>query len=215
MLAHRDWTWGWDSETKNRSALPPDHVQRMQGRLIAVTQQLGDLLTLPFLRARHLMTSPGRKESVHARTASGTIEAELMLSMEDLSHLCEEMKAAGMPSNEASRIRQYATHLLVGLEDLKGIKQYRTPLGLRCFARLFIQLIPIMWGPYWAHMAGVGRKMVNDNLDALAAAAAAAAANNASTINNATNGGPLVRCAFFDRILHSRMALVPTPVRLK
>ena len=43
------------------------------------------------------------------------------------------------------------------LSNLIAIKTYHTPLGLRAFTRVFILLLPWMFGPYWAAMsASVG-----------------------------------------------------------
>lgn len=48
---------------------------------------------------------------------------------------------AGLPGNEAARIRQYVTSMLTAWEQLRIIKRYRTPLTTRAFSRTMI----------WAH----------------------------------------------------------------
>ena len=50
----------------------------------------------------------------------------------------EVVKEAGMPANEASRISQYVYLMMREWEHIRMIKAYRTPHGLRAFARLFI-----------------------------------------------------------------------------
>lgn len=86
------------------------------------------------------------------------IEARIREHLGEMSLLVEELKAAGLPGNEASRMRQYSTALLQSYESLHAIKSYRTPQGIRTFARVYIMLTPIMFGPYYATVAGVGQE---------------------------------------------------------
>ena len=37
--------------------------------------------------------------------------------------------------------------------QLRFIKHYRTPVSLRAFARIFILILPILYGPYYADLA--------------------------------------------------------------
>jgi hypothetical protein len=41
-------------------------------------------------------------------------------------------------------------------EHLHTLKSYRTPLGIRTFARVYIMLTPIIMGPYYSYLAGAG-----------------------------------------------------------
>ena len=72
-----------------------------------------------------------------------------------LSALCENFKRAGLPSGEASRIRQYERFLGESIENLRMIKNYRTPQTLRSFARLFTTLLPPFFAPTYAQIAVV------------------------------------------------------------
>lgn len=57
---------------------------------------------------------------------------------------------SGLPTNEASRLNQYNYLLQAALEGIMNVKDYRTPQGLRTFARFYvISMWPIM-GPYFA-----------------------------------------------------------------
>jgi hypothetical protein len=60
------------------------------------------------------------------------------------------MKAAGLPGNEAARIRQYFHNFLTAWESLRNVKRYRTPLTTRCFGRLANLMHPFIMGPYCA-----------------------------------------------------------------
>ena len=37
--------------------------------------------------------------------------------------------------------------------QLRALKEYRTPLGLRCFSRVYILATPAIFGPYYAQLA--------------------------------------------------------------
>eukprot|EP00041_Stephanoeca_diplocostata_P027171 m.745377 g.745377 ORF g.745377 m.745377 type:complete len:264 (+) comp23127_c3_seq23:582-1373(+) len=78
--------------------------------------------------------------------------------------LCEEMKFAGLPGNEASRMRNNFSSMVQAYESLTMLKHYRTPLGLRVFARGYIAVTPIMFGPYYAAIAGVDTVDSNDTI---------------------------------------------------
>jgi len=49
---------------------------------------------------------------------------------------------------EASRLRQYFTRAIASYQHLRTIKMYRTPVGIRTLARVYILLTPILMGPY-------------------------------------------------------------------
>ena len=55
--------------------------------------------------------------------------------------------------DQATRIRQWERMLLQAVEELRNIKHYRTPQGLRSFARLFSIFLPPFYAPYYATMA--------------------------------------------------------------
>lgn len=99
-----------------------------------------------------------------------------------ISAATEELKAAGMPGNEAARIRHFANGMMSCWETLRMIKRYRTvqaragaraaprtpagspaltrslppPQTTRSFARLMIFLHTFLMGPYYAYIAGAG-----------------------------------------------------------
>ena len=78
-----------------------------------------------------------------------------------MSLAVEELKYAGPARNESSRMRQFMTNVMRAWENLKHIKRYRTPIATRAFARVYIFVHPIFWGPYYAYlvddMAGATR----------------------------------------------------------
>lgn len=71
----------------------------------------------------------------------------------DLSEFVKHLRADGLPSGECSRANQYVGKIMVAFEGIKHIYQYRTPRTLRAFSDFFIVILPILYGPFFAHEA--------------------------------------------------------------
>ena len=72
----------------------------------------------------------------------------------DLSRFIrDDLRGNGLATGEVSRCNQYLSKMFVSFEDAKHIYQYRTPRTLRTFSTVFISLLPILYGPYFAHEA--------------------------------------------------------------
>ncbi len=81
-------------------------------------------------------------------------EAQVYLAFSNLSRFIkEDLRGQGLPSGEVSRCNQYLSKMLIAFEEAKHIYQYRTPRTLRTFSSVFISLVPILYGPYFAHQA--------------------------------------------------------------
>ncbi len=75
-------------------------------------------------------------------------------SFSDISlYIKHELRNEGLSSGECSRTNQYLQKMIISFESLKHIYQYRTPRTLRAFSAVFIKIIPILYGPYFAHKA--------------------------------------------------------------
>lgn len=59
-------------------------------------------------------------------------------------------RPAGLPGNEAARLRQYSQLLMGQWEVVRNVKRYRTPLTTRCFGRIANLMHPFIMGPYCA-----------------------------------------------------------------
>lgn len=68
-----------------------------------------------------------------------------------LSH--EALREAGMPANEVSRVNQYLRATMIHFEQMNNIAQYRTPLALRAYSRVFLNAFPILFSPFFANVA--------------------------------------------------------------
>ncbi|MFC2171764.1 hypothetical protein ACFLU6_03925 [Acidobacteriota bacterium] len=70
----------------------------------------------------------------------------------DLSAFHEKLRTAGIPTGEMSRMNQYLKNIVTGFEKMRNFKHYRTPITLRSFNRVFLNLFPILFAPYFAHL---------------------------------------------------------------
>jgi hypothetical protein len=67
-----------------------------------------------------------------------------------LSLFIKKMRIRGMSPGELSRANQYLSKMLDSFETLKHIYEYRTPVTLRAYSRIFIFVIPILYAPQFA-----------------------------------------------------------------
>lgn len=81
-------------------------------------------------------------------------ETRVYAAFSGLSEFVKRMRAEGLPSGECSRCNQYISKMVVSFEHAKHVYQYRTPRSLRAFSDFFIVLLPVLYGPYFAHEAG-------------------------------------------------------------
>jgi hypothetical protein len=77
-------------------------------------------------------------------------EKKVYAYFSQLSLLTMEMRAFGVQSGEVSRISQYVSKMIIAFDNLKIIHQYRTPVTLRAYSKVFIYVFPIIYGPYFA-----------------------------------------------------------------
>ncbi len=71
----------------------------------------------------------------------------------ELSKLNEKMRASGVPANEVSRANQYLRAIMIDVEKLRNIRLYRTPIALRAYSRIFLNIFPIIFGPFFANLS--------------------------------------------------------------
>ena len=50
----------------------------------------------------------------------------------------------------SSRLNQFLSKMIIAFESVKHVYQYRTPVTLRAYFKVFIYLIPVLFGPYFA-----------------------------------------------------------------
>ncbi len=125
-----------------RDWIPDSTEEQRQARLAECSRLLGDLLA----DCRALFSAPLKSIEQYEPPVYGRFS--------DLSiFVKEELRAQGLPSGECSRCNQYLSKMLIAFENVKHVYQYRTPRTLRAFSDLFIVLLPIVYGPFFAHEA--------------------------------------------------------------
>jgi predicted membrane chloride channel (bestrophin family) len=77
-------------------------------------------------------------------------EPEFYKYFSKLSGMTMELRNYGVQSGEISRVSQYVSKMVVAFDNLKIIFQYRTPITLRAYSKVFIYVFPIIYGPYFA-----------------------------------------------------------------
>jgi hypothetical protein len=80
-------------------------------------------------------------------------EGQVYREISNLSLFVEQMRDAGLATNEISRCNQYLSRIALSFERMKHIYQYRTPRTLRAFSTFFIFFLPLIYGPYFAYQA--------------------------------------------------------------
>eukprot|EP00041_Stephanoeca_diplocostata_P003537 m.35573 g.35573 ORF g.35573 m.35573 type:complete len:336 (+) comp14417_c0_seq16:149-1156(+) len=159
-LAHKYWDWTGGDLKKGRDArLRLGHTEDARKLFLQLLQLIRLQLQSPIVsRARHQFTKTGGEKQSNVLSVVRDLQRAVQSHLEMIQLLSEELKFAGMPGNEASRIRNYFASMVHSYEHLIMLKHYRTPLGLRAFARAYIAVTPIVFGPYYAAVAGLCRR---------------------------------------------------------
>ena len=71
----------------------------------------------------------------------------------EFSHCHERMRDKNVAANEVSRCNQYLSKMIVEFEKMRNILQYRTPVSLRAYSQIFLNIFPIIYAPYFAHLS--------------------------------------------------------------
>jgi hypothetical protein len=77
-------------------------------------------------------------------------EREMYEKFSALSKLTMCMRDFGVQSGEISRVSQYVSKMVIAFDNMKIIHNYRTPITLRAYSKVFIYIFPIIYGPYFA-----------------------------------------------------------------
>lgn len=113
----------------------------------ASQEKLKELLGNLFTATRDMFVNP--QEQMRER------EVAIYRAFSDLSkYIKQDLRAAGLASGECSRCNQYLSKIMIAFENVKHIYQYRTPRTLRAFSDIFIFILPFLYGPYFAFLAG-------------------------------------------------------------
>jgi hypothetical protein len=81
-------------------------------------------------------------------------ERAVYVRLSRLSQAINGLRDHGLASGEVSRCNQFLSKMVISFETLKHIYQYRTPVTLRAYSDIFILLLPVLYGPWFAEIAG-------------------------------------------------------------
>jgi len=115
-------------------------------------------------RAKHLYTHSGLEERKRVREEQMHHYGALLENLEGFGELIEILKALGFPANEASRLNQYIMKIQEQWEQMRVLKDYRTMQVSRSYARLFLMILPVIYGPYFVKI-GRGPMANHDRVD--------------------------------------------------
>ncbi|MCK0128053.1 hypothetical protein [Erythrobacter sp. F6033] len=130
-FAARDWLPDEDGPARQAKEERLRHIERVLAELLS---------------ACRAMFKSDRSEM--ART-----ERAVYAAFSEISGFVKRMRAEGLASGECSRCNQYVSKMIVAFESVKHIYQYRTPRTLRAFSDVFIILLPLLYGPFFAFCA--------------------------------------------------------------
>lgn len=108
--------------------------------------QCKSLLMKFFESSRVLFTSPV--------SAMRENEKAVYAAFSEISRFIRtDLREKGLNASEVSRCNQYLSKAMVSFEKIKHIYQYRTPRTLNAFRNIFIVVLPVVYGPYFAFLA--------------------------------------------------------------
>jgi predicted membrane chloride channel (bestrophin family) len=68
----------------------------------------------------------------------------------EISVSIERLRKQGASTQDIARANEYLKNIMVDVERMNNIARYRTPVSLRAFTRVFLNLLPILFGPHFA-----------------------------------------------------------------
>jgi len=107
-----------------------------------------------YTRARHALGLFGADRN-HLERKGLALEVKIHFDghLSRLQALIQEMKARGLNGGEAHRLDSYVSQIGIAFDQVTMIKEYRTPQIFRAFSRVYVLLMPFMYGPYYAALA--------------------------------------------------------------
>lgn len=64
----------------------------------------------------------------------------------------EELRYEGITPTEIGYINFYLKDVISSYENLSAISEYRTPRGMRAYSKIFLNIFPIIFAPYFANL---------------------------------------------------------------
>ena len=83
----------------------------------------------------------------------GAFEDEIYPLFSELSLTMKGLRRFGLAGGELSRANQYLAKISESIENLRIILDYRTPVTLRAYSRIFIYTFPILYAPFFVFIS--------------------------------------------------------------
>ncbi|GKY97191.1 hypothetical protein MPSEU_000677500 [Mayamaea pseudoterrestris] len=148
-----DWPTTDGALTGGRMSLPKKFNENVLEDVQALVLQVYEYLAMPNTgHARNIVFRIKQKATRKVHAAQNDIVKRINDSLFDFAMHMEEMKSAGLPAGEASRLHQFHYFLSKQFEQLRVFKYYRTPQATRSFGLTYILALPWMSGPYFAYV---------------------------------------------------------------
>ena len=74
-------------------------------------------------------------------------------ALAELSGLSENIRMSGAYPSDAARVNRGLATMAMDFEKMRNIRNYRTPASLRAYSQLFLNMLPILFAPHFAHLA--------------------------------------------------------------
>ena len=170
FLAHSDWDF-YSFPDKDRPVLSgrndrdskeggrlksqePDHALKLLVVLEHFIDVLFTIMSAPRVsQAKHFYLTRGTKQRETVSSLKSGLDDCAITLIHDISKFGETFKRYGLPAGEKSRLTSFENAFLLAYIQLRSLKDYRSPAGLRAFARVFIIITPLVFGPYYALVA--------------------------------------------------------------
>jgi predicted membrane chloride channel (bestrophin family) len=122
FYAHRDW-----------ASDNPEHAVRVRELISSLLETIKDYFLSPLDKEKEKFNLVYKK-----------------FSQFSLSH--EKLRKSNVPANEISRVNQYLRAIIIDFEKMRNIFLYRTPVSLRAYSQIFLNIFPILYAPYFAYL---------------------------------------------------------------
>ena len=92
------------------------------------------------------------KKDLIKENADKKIKKEIYNCFSLITNKNEELRNFGITPTEIQTMNISLKNVIVSFENLSSISDYRTPRGLRAYSKIFLNIFPILFSPYFAKL---------------------------------------------------------------
>ena len=108
------------------------------------SKKMRDTMETMFVELQKILKEPNR-------VIAHRLETEFYTIFSGLSGLIKSLRALEVQSGEVSRMNQYVSKMMIAFDNMMVVHNYRTPVTLRAYSKVFLYIFPIVYGPYFAN----------------------------------------------------------------